>query len=84
MSSAIVTFKSTQSRSSSSAELSSEALESHHMVVVMVVLACCPHLQSLRLDGNKVSRREYAAVAVRRTVIGFQVNSTLCPLSMNT
>ena len=84
MRSAIVTFKSSQSRSSSSAELSSEALESHHMVVVMVVLACCPHLQSLRLDGNKVSR-EYAVAAVRRTVIGFQFDSTLCPLSsMNT
>ena len=36
------------------ADLSSEALESHHMVVVMAVLACCPNVVSLKLDGNKV------------------------------
>ncbi len=38
-------------------DMSNEALESHHMVVVMAVLVCCPHLKRLRLDGNKVCVR---------------------------
>lgn len=37
-------------------DLSNKGLESHHMVVVMAVLVCCPHLKRLRLDGNKVRR----------------------------
>lgn len=37
-------------------DLSNKGLESHHMVVVMAVLVCCPHLKRLRLDGNKVGR----------------------------
>lgn len=35
-------------------DLSSEGLESHHMVLVMVVMHTCSHLRRLRLDGNKV------------------------------
>lgn len=35
-------------------DLSNEGLESHHMVLVMVVLQACTHLRRLHLDGNKV------------------------------
>lgn len=35
-------------------DLSNEALESHHCVMVMAVLLACPHLRRLQLDGNKL------------------------------
>lgn len=53
-------------------DLSQEALESHHMVLVMAVLLVCPRLRRLRLDGNKLGdggaemRRSEAARAGAR------------------
>lgn len=35
-------------------DLSCEALESHHMVLVMTVLLTCSGMKRLRLDGNKL------------------------------
>ncbi|MEW5298181.1 MAG: hypothetical protein WDW36_001332 [Sanguina aurantia] len=35
-------------------DLSNEALESHHCVLVMAVLLACPHLRQLQLGGNKL------------------------------
>eukprot|EP00198_Chlamydomonas_reinhardtii_P005713 XP_001695049.1 predicted protein [Chlamydomonas reinhardtii] len=45
-------------------DLSSEALESHHMVLVMAVLLSCPGLRCLRLDGNKLGDGGAALLAL--------------------
>ena len=47
-------FPSTSSAPAVDSDISNEALESHHMVVVMAVLVTCPHLKRIRLDSNKV------------------------------
>ncbi|GLC56037.1 hypothetical protein PLESTB_001057700 [Pleodorina starrii] len=45
-------------------DLSSEALESHHMVLVMTVLLTCPGMKRLRLDGNKLGDGGAALLAL--------------------
>ncbi|EFJ42664.1 hypothetical protein VOLCADRAFT_119338 [Volvox carteri f. nagariensis] len=45
-------------------DLSSEALESHHMVLVMTVLLTCPGMKRLRLDGNKLGDGGVALLAL--------------------
>ncbi|KAG2437369.1 hypothetical protein HXX76_006024 [Chlamydomonas incerta] len=45
-------------------DLSCEALESHHMVLVMAVLLMCPGLRCLRLDGNKLGDGGAALLAL--------------------
>ncbi|GAX75916.1 hypothetical protein CEUSTIGMA_g3359.t1 [Chlamydomonas eustigma] len=59
------------------ADLSSEALESHHMVVVMVVFITCPHLHTLRLDSNKIGDAGAELLS-----LGLQKNSTLQELGL--
>ncbi|KAG2453130.1 hypothetical protein HYH02_002457 [Chlamydomonas schloesseri] len=45
-------------------DLSCEALESHHMVLIMAVLLSCPGLRCLRLDGNKLGDGGAALLAL--------------------
>ncbi|GFR47606.1 hypothetical protein Agub_g9342 [Astrephomene gubernaculifera] len=45
-------------------DLSSEALESHHVVLIMTVLLTCPQLRRLRLDGNKLGDGGAALLAL--------------------
>ncbi|GIL59100.1 hypothetical protein Vafri_14039 [Volvox africanus] len=59
-------------------DLSSEALESHHMVLVMTVLLTCPGMKRLRLDGNKLGDGGAALLA-----LGLSTNTGLRELYLS-
>ncbi|GIL69964.1 hypothetical protein Vretifemale_803 [Volvox reticuliferus] len=59
-------------------DLSSEALESHHMILVMTVLLTCPGMKRLRLDGNKLGDGGAALLA-----LGLSTNTGLRELYLS-